>query len=104
VIDQELRRLVNAVELDEEYRDQTVFVIVPDCGRDSNPLMEVPYQHHFNSRSAHEIWALISGPGIARGKTLDKVKDQTTIAATVGAIMGFRARGAEGDVLEEIFV
>ena len=104
VIDQELRRLVNAVELDEEYRDRTVFVIVPDCGRDSNPLMDVPFQHHFNTRSAHKIWALIFGPGIARGKTLDKVKDQTSIAATVGAIMGFRARRAEGDVLEEIFV
>ena len=23
-----------------------------------------PFQHHFNSRSAHETWALIVGPGI----------------------------------------
>ena len=35
VIDQGLRRLVEAVDADEEYRHNTVFVIVPDCGRDS---------------------------------------------------------------------
>ena len=38
-----------------------VFVIVPDCGRDANPLMGVPFQHHFNTKSAHEIWALVFG-------------------------------------------
>ena len=42
MMDQGIRRLVEAVERDEEYRDNTVFVIVPDCGRDSNPLRSVP--------------------------------------------------------------
>ena len=36
-------------------RDNTVFLIVPDCGRDSNRAMPVPFQHHMNSRSAHQI-------------------------------------------------
>ncbi len=102
VIDQGLKRLAESVASDPAYRGRTVFVIVPDCGRDSNSLMSVPYQHHFNTRSAHEIFALIAGPGIAAGKVLDKAVDQTSIAATVGAIMGFRARSAEGRVLSEI--
>lgn len=102
VIDQGLQQLTTAVEADEDYRGQTVFVIVPDCGRDSNPLMSVPFQHHFNSRSAHEIFALILGPGIARGRKLDKPVDQTSLAATVGAIMGFKTE-AEGRALSEIF-
>ncbi len=103
-IDAGLKRLVAAVEGDPGYRDQTVFVIVPDCGRDANPLMGVPFQHHFNSKSAHEIWALVFGPGIARGRVLDKPVDQTAIAATVGAIMGFAAHRAEGRALEEILL
>ena len=101
VIDQGLQQLTTAVEADPDYCDRTVFVIVPDCGRDANPLMAVPFQHHFNSRSAHEIFALIWGPGIAKGRVLDKPVDQTSLAATVGAIMGFKP-DAEGRALSEI--
>lgn len=102
IIDQGLKRLVETADSEPAYQGRTVFVIVPDCGRDANPLMSVPYQHHFNSRSAHEIFALLLGPGIARGKMLDKPVDQTSIAATVGAVMGFRMGSAEGRVLSEI--
>ena len=55
------------MEADPEYRDNTIFAVVPDCGRDSNPYVAVPCQHHFNSRSAHEIFALFFGPGIRMG-------------------------------------
>jgi len=102
VIDEGLQRLVETVEADPFYRDNTVFVISPDCGRDDNPLMGVPFQHHFNSRSAHETWAVLFGPGIERGKLLDKPVDQSAVAPTIAALMGFRARAAEGDVLSEI--
>lgn len=103
IIDEGLARLVKATDTDPFYRGRTVFVVTPDCGRDANPLMDVPFQHHFNSKSAHEIWALIFGPGIAQNHTLDRPVDQTAIAATVSAIMGFRASAAEGDPLSEIF-
>ena len=102
IIDQGIERLVKAVDRDPRYRGRTVFVITPDCGRDDNELIKVPFQHHFNSRSAHQTWALITGPSIARGKILDTRVDQTSIAPTVGAIMGFRAREAEGDALSQV--
>lgn len=104
VIDQGLAQLVSAVDGDPAYRNNTVFVIVPDCGRDANPLMGIPFQHHFNSKSAHEIWALMFGPGIAAGNILDKPVDQTAIAPTLGAVMGLKTRASEGDILEEVFV
>ena len=102
IIDQGLKRLVDTVDLDPAYRGRTVFVVVPDCGRDANGLMSVPFQHHFNTRSSHEIFALFFGPGIAQGKVLDKPVDQTSVAATIGAIMGFKAGGAEGRAVSEI--
>jgi hypothetical protein len=102
VIDHGLERLVSAVDANPEYRERTVFVIVPDCGRDANPLMSVPFQHHFNSRSAHEIWAVIVGARIAKGRVLDKPVDQASIAPTIGAIMGFTAYRAEGQALHEV--
>ncbi len=104
IIDQDLQRLVNTVDHDPRYRGNTIFVIVPDCGRDSNSLLSVPYQHHFNTRSAHEIWALIFGPGIQRGVIVDKPVDQVSIATTIGAFMGFKARYAEGTTLEDAFI
>jgi hypothetical protein len=92
---------VATVDADDEYRDNTVFVIVPDCGRDSNPFAPVPCQHHFGSRSSHEIFALLFGPGIARGQVVDRPVDQIDLAATVGQIMGFNAECADGSPLEE---
>ena len=102
VIDQGLQRLVAAADNHPAYRNNTVFVVVPDCGRDANPLMAVPYQHHFNSRSAHEIFALVFGSGIVRNRVLDKTVDQTSLAATVAAIMGLRRFSGEGRALAEI--
>lgn len=101
IIDDGLQRLVAAVDADPAYRDNTVIVVTPDCGRDDNGLMGVPFQHHFNSRSAHETWAVFVGPGIEKGRTLDKAVDQSTIAPTIAALMGVKAHRAEGDVLWE---
>jgi len=101
IMDDGLKQLVAAVEGDAEYRDNTIFVVVPDCGRDNNPLVDVPCQHHFNSRSAHEIFALLVGPGISRGVVVDKAADQISIAGTIGRLMGFPTAQAENRILEE---
>jgi phosphopentomutase len=101
IMDEGIRQIVRAVETDPEYRDNTLFVVVPDCGRDSNPFADIPCQHHFNSKSAHEIFALFVGPGIAKGRVVDRPGDQSQIAATLGHLMGFKAEYAEQRVLEE---
>jgi hypothetical protein len=98
IIDSEIRRLVSAADASDAYRGNTVFVVVPDCGRDSNPLMDVPFQHHFNSPSAHEIFALFFGAGIPASRVIDRPLDQTAIAPTIAALMGFDAPEAEGSV------
>lgn len=103
VIDEGLQRLVGAADADPFYRDNTIFVITPDCGRDANPLAEVPFQHHFNSASAHEVWAVIFGPGIGKG-VVDKPVDQSAIAPTIAAAMGFAAHRAEGEAIEGAFL
>lgn len=104
IIDRGLERIVGFVESDEFYRGNTVFAIVPDCGRDDNPFGAVPFQHHFNTRSSHQIWALFFGDGVARGARVEKTVDQVSIAATVGALMGSPTRFTEGPALEQVFV
>jgi hypothetical protein len=104
IMDEGIKQITGAIEADPEYRDNTILVVVPDCGRDNNPYAEVPCQHHFNSRSSHEIFALFVGPGIVRGIVVDKPVDQAQVATTVGQLMGFKAEFAEGHVLEQVFV
>ncbi len=101
IIDQGLQQLYAAVESDEFYRGNTVFAIIPDCGRDTNRFAEVPCQHHFNSKSAHEIWALLTGPGIAKNTVVDKPTQQIALAKTLGQVMDFEANFAEAPALEE---
>ncbi len=103
IIDDGIRQIVEAANADPAYRGNTVFIVTPDCGRDDNPLMRVPYQHHFNSRAAHEVWAFAFGRGIARGAVVDKTVEQIAIARTVGEIMGFTATSAETPALAEVF-
>jgi hypothetical protein len=103
VMDEGLRQIAATVEADEEYRHNTIFAVVPDCGRDSNPFADVPCQHHFGSRSAHEIFALFVGAGVPRDQVVDRRVDQSQVAATLGRLMGFKAEFAEQRVLEEAF-
>ncbi len=103
IIDEGLQRLVTAVEAHPFYRDNTIFVITPDCGRDDSALFDLPFQHHSNARAAHEVWAVIFGPGIAKG-VVDRVVDQSAFAPTIAAAMGFRADRAEGTALDGVFL
>jgi len=103
IIDDGIRQIVETAAVDSNYRGNTVFIVTPDCGRDNNPLMKIPYQHHFNSRASHEVWAFAYGRGIARGSVVDKVVEQTAVARTVGHLMGFDAKSAEAPALGEVF-
>src|SRR5687768_1977744 len=104
IIDEGLRQLVATVEADAEYRDNTIFFIVPDCGRDNNPFAAVPCQHHFNTRSSHDIFALAFGPGIPKGVVVDHRVDQISVAATIGKYMKLPTEHTEGPVLAEAIV
>lgn len=103
IVDESLRRLYETAEADEFYRGRTVFVVAPDCGRDNNPFAPVPYQHHFNSRSSHEVFCVVTGPGIDRGRVADRPAEQCSVARTVAAVMGFPMDFAEGPALAEAF-
>lgn len=102
IIDEGVRELWNAVQADEEYRDNTVFVIVPDCGRDNNLALSVPFQHHFNSKCAHEIFGVVAGPKRyvpQSPRAYTRRTEQTSVTATIGDLMGFATPLAEAPSL-----
>ncbi|MBC8353316.1 MAG: hypothetical protein H8E66_15060 [Planctomycetes bacterium] len=101
IMDMGLKEIVSAVTARAEYRDNTIFIVVPDCGRDNNRFASIPCQHHFNSRSSREIFGLFVGPGIAEGQVVDRRIEQIGVAPTVAHLMGTGSEFAEGEVLEE---
>ena len=103
IIDEGIKRLVEVADADEFYRGNTVFVLVPDCGRDNNRFQHVPCQHHFNTKAAREIFALVVGPGVDRGAVVDRAVEQIDIAPTIGRLMGFETEHVMGDALEEVW-
>ena len=105
VIDEGVRQLYDATQADPEYRDNTYFVVVPDCGRDNSRATAVPYQHHFNSRSARQIFAVVAGPGIRPGRVIDAPQQQIAVTATVGRLMNFPTRRIDPNagLLTEVF-
>jgi hypothetical protein len=98
IIDEGVRELWRACQADEEYRDNTVFVVVPDCGRDNNRAAAVPYQHHFNSKSAHQIFAVVAGPKRCvphADRVVTRRQQQIAVTRAVGQVMGFATPYAE---------
>lgn len=100
-VDAGLRRIHDAIRQLPAYRGNTTLVVVPDCGRDDNPLLRIPYQHHFNSDEARRIWCLISGPVTPRGLRISRPVEQIDVHKTVAALMGFSSRYGDGEPLYE---
>ena len=99
VIDQMPRSIIAHAAQHPHYANNTVFVVVPDCGRNANTLARTPFQHHFNPRSAHAIWAPFVGPGIARNRVVTPEVQLIDVTRMVAALAGVRAREATGEVL-----
>ena len=71
----------------------------------SNRCVSVPFQHHFGTRSAHEIFAVATGPGIVHARLpVDRSRQQISVAATIGQIMKFPTDHVDvgAGVLEEM--
>jgi hypothetical protein len=67
--------------------------------------MAVPFQHHFNTKSAHEIFAVIAGPKnilTPGGHPIARQQQQISVAATVGEIMGFETPEVEAPSLLKV--
>jgi hypothetical protein len=67
--------------------------------------MAVPYQHHFGSKTAHEIFAIVAGPRKfvpSSATPIDRLQQQISVAATVGELMGFTATHADAESLFKV--
>jgi hypothetical protein len=103
-------KLWNAAQGLEAYRGKTLFMVLPDHGRESESATGTGYIHHSNfykdsgaDESCRRVWMLLIGPGIAPGKLIEKPIPITAVASTIIDFFGIKpVPGAEPSVLKII--
>ena len=93
-----------SIQTDPEYAGKTTMFILPDFGRDSD--FEVGgngFQHHRTGDTASRTtWLMALGPGIREQALVERAVDSTDLVPTLGALLGFDARYAQGKPLVEL--
>jgi hypothetical protein len=99
-------RLWRAAEEIEQYRGQTLMLILPDHGRELDRPGHWGFIHHSNfytdegaDEGCRRVWMIALGPDVKAGRRIDKPVPITAAAATGLEYMGLEASaGAEGSV------
>ena len=102
IIDNGIEEIHRYCQSDPFYKNNTLFVIVPDCGRDNSRAAAIPFQHHFGSESSRELFALIYGPSIGKGKVINDACDQIDILPTICHLLDLKNISFEGKRLPNL--
>ena len=92
-----------AVQQDPEYAGNTTLFILPDFGRDSDfEAGGNGFQHHRTGDAASRTtWMMALGAGVRQGVLYDQPVQSIDLVPTLGAMMGFSPRLAQGRALRE---
>lgn len=96
--------LWKAIQSEPEYAGKTTLFMLPDFGRDAdNDAGGNGFQHHRTGDAlSRTTWMLVAGPGIREGVVFDRAMESTDLVPTLGAMLGFSPKLAEGKPVEEL--
>ena len=96
--------LWRAIQNDPEYAGQTTMFILPDFGRDSDiDSGGNGFQHHrTGDERSRTTWMMVLGPGVRQNVVVDRLLDSMDLIPTLGALLGFDARYAQGKPAPEV--
>ena len=92
------------IQSEPEYAGKTILFILPDFGRDSD--MDAGgngFQHHRTGDPlSRTTWMLALGPGVRENTIIDHPVESVDLVPTLGALLGFNARYAQGKPMAEV--
>ena len=93
-----------AIQNEPEYAGKTTLFILPDFGRDSDTDSGGNgFQHHRTGDPiSRTTWMLVIGPGIRENSVVDRRVESVDLVPTLGALLGFSPRLAQGRPLAEV--
>uniref|UniRef100_Q02CJ2 Twin-arginine translocation pathway signal n=1 Tax=Solibacter usitatus (strain Ellin6076) TaxID=234267 RepID=Q02CJ2_SOLUE len=96
--------LWQAIQKDPEYANRTAMFILPDFGRDSDiDSGGNGFQHHrTGDPMSRTTWMMALGPGIRQNVVVDRPVESTDLIPTLGSMLGFEARYAQGKPVVEV--
>jgi phosphopentomutase len=100
--DQLLGQLWNAVEQNAFYKDNTTLIVTNDHGRHTEGWLDGFVSHGDGCEGCRHINFLAIGPKIKENYLCKTAHDQTDIAPTIAAILGFDWKQGSGSVMNEI--
>ena len=95
--------LWKAVQSEPEYAGNTTLFVLPDFGRDADgEAGGNGFQHHRTGDAASRTtWMMALGAGVREGVVYDRPVQSIDLVPTLGAVMGFSPRLAQGHPLRE---
>jgi hypothetical protein len=92
------------IQSEPEYAGKTTLFILPDFGRDSDEdAGGNGFQHHRTGDAlSRTTWMMAMGPGIRENVVVERPVEPTDLVPTLGALLGFEPRLAQGKPLAEV--
>ena len=93
-----------AIQSEPEYAGKTTMFILPDFGRDSDTdVGGNGFQHHRTGDPlSRTTWMIVLGPSIRENVVVDRAVESTDLVPTLGALLGFSPRFAQGKPATEV--
>lgn len=99
-VDQQVRRIIEFIDRDDYYRGRTLLLIAPDVGRGDLDFTE--HEQPFADAAHRRLFLLAYGHGVDAGRTIEKRVEQTALAPTIAAKLGFTLGQAESEPIAEM--
>ena len=98
------REIWRTIQSEPEYAGKTALFILPDFGRDADgSIGGNGFQHHRTGDAlSRTTWMLALGPGIHANRVVDRPVSPLDVVPTLGAMLGFDAKMAQGKPLNEL--
>lgn len=96
--------LWNEVQQNQEYKDRTTLLILPDFGRDGDDDSGGNgFQHHrTGSASARTTWMMALGSGVREKTIVHRPVESIDVTPSVAGLFGLDARLAQGKPIPEL--
>jgi hypothetical protein len=97
-------QLWKIAQSEPEYAGNTMMLVLPDFGRDSDEEAGGNgFQHHrTGDPSSRTTWMMALGTGVREGTIYDHPLQSTDLVPTLGSIMGFHASLSQGQPIQDL--
>ncbi|MEM8711314.1 MAG: hypothetical protein AAGG01_10205 [Planctomycetota bacterium] len=101
--DAAIGELVDAIRADEELRDSTAVLVLPEFGRDADLNTRRGLDHGDGSDDLRFVHGVAWGPDFRRGAVVKDDRRTIDVTPTIAHLFGAKAMHSKGSILRDVF-